>query len=307
PSTGAVKSIRKLLIKSYNRAGENLLTLNMLLEYDDPLPELFISDYEGYIVISNAVYGELIFLNSAGDTLRRAYIFQQNKFSYERNFDASISQDGEFFVLGTMEKPAHPVTGGLPVLIFYSMNGREFWRRDLEGFSSGGASISYKGKFLSGSSYYYDKNKDKFNYFTYLFDSNGNILKRLPFLSRKSMFSKNLKYFLGANKKEAFLLNLETFEIMWSRKISSGNRIICDLYMNDSGNSVILTAFPKYRTDKFKFVSPIISYINNMGEVIWNREFPEDYFFIPAIKLSDDSRQIAVSFGKELKIFQIEN
>ena len=299
-------------IEIYTADKEKLYEVQRNYYYDDSLPFVAISDFDGSLIIGQNTTGEIWFYNQNGSLLNKVELFKDAEYDLERTLYFDLSKDGTALAIVAGKRGASPAGSNAPHpsaephLFLFSLNGEELLRIPLPYFSISATAISDSGKYIAVSSYTVDINGNMTKR-TIILDDTGKEIGQVNLLSKLAHFSSDSKFLVLADNRTAKAFDLTTKDISWSYNIRKTEGMIAAVDISNKGEiAEILVANSEFKDGTFIFTHPRLKILSHDGNLLQALEMTDKEFEKPALRLSDDSKKIFIGFRDAYQIYQVK-
>lgn len=302
-----------LQIEIYTSAGEKLFSLSRNQYYDDSIPAIVISDFNGSMIMGQNSIGKLWFYHQDGELSREVELFSDASFDLERTLHLDLSEDGTSLAVAASKRGASqlgskaPKPSGEPHLFLFTRSGDEVWRKTLPDFGTSAAAISERGDFLIANSYSVDM-RGNIKKTTSLFDNHGARIANFDLLFKYAHFSPDSEFLILAENTKARVVELSTGQTAWSHNISRKQGMITVVRLaNKAAVAVLLVAKNEFKNGEFVFTNSRLEVFDRFGALHQEIIVKDETFKIPALRLSPDHQKIIVGFENAYYIYEANN
>ena len=322
------ETVGKRRLEILNDKGKKIWEKEVAWEYDQCVPEVFISD-KGSMVESDYERGILNFYDRSGNLIRKVKPFGDVEIDNGRDFKCSFSDDGRYFAMVACEhgprlrakipsETTHPktqkeiehlrkeiaylrATKGVrtnPWVILFDNSGKELWRHPLNDDYGGEVAISPHGKYIIASHYNFrgvPGERPVLTAKTILFKDDGTVIEEYNLLAYPIAFSPNDNYvaFSGKHQQKKWfgLVDCKTGNLLWEHK-----GLVSDMSVSSNGAVLI------------KRGSELILYGVN-GKPVWQKSFPQGEEIgkrkRSTIIVTPDGANITAAFKKQFLYYKV--
>ncbi len=255
-----------LILRWFDRGGQQMGSYNFTQHRDDPLPQISFNATGSHLVIAQPAMARLIFLNNNGQTLHESSIFSEVPYSQERSFFMAAS--AETFVVLTQFMPSAPAKAIAPVCLRFSTSGEEQWRRELPAGTAGGLAISDDGKLIVASRYlvHVAENESRVESTISLLQHDGKLLATVDGLFRKAAFAKNNARLLLMDRRQLRALEIPSGKVLWQVNLSRRAEMFVDIAADAGQDKVFaLAGYSVFKENRFVFENARLLGFDNTG------------------------------------------
>lgn len=293
-------------ITVFTDRGEKIWERKGKIEFDIPLPTLYISSKDGSAAEAHRGDPAITFRDSVGRMIRHIDLFKNDEWDITRGAICSFSENGEYFVAIVDEKVPIPLgiegiqpRSGNPYVMLFTKEGKELWRYPLGEQGLGlHVSISPTGQFVVAAS----------RPGVYLLTKKGN-LKSTYSLGVTSgiwapySFSPDEEHVILSDLHKVLFVRTFTGEVLW-RHIFRADETIRGVCFSRNNIGIMLEV-------ESENCPSVISIFNQEGKLIVKRcfsenIFPFDYFRRAKAGISSDGKEICIISKRRALCWQSE-
>ncbi len=302
-----------LSITVYAVSAGKLYEIIMTQHYDEPYPAVAISDRDGAMIIGNTALGSLQFYDSNGALQRTIELFRETQHDLERNVDIDFSRDGSVAAVvagkrGSAPTGAPAANGSAdPHLLRFTPEGREIWRRALDGSNTNRVHVSDDGRFVAANSYGVSL-QGELQKQTQVFDENGNQIAETSLLFKHADFSPDSQYLMLAENHLTEVVRLATGERVWRQRIDRKRGMIASVQMANGGKlAAMLIARSTFRDQKFVFADARLHLYDDTGVAVQELAFPDEFFQRASLYLTGGvTPSLFIGFQNAYHIYKVQ-
>lgn len=202
-----------LQLRWHSREGRLLGAYALARHDDDPLPQFAMSANGAYAMALEPATARTTFFSSAGLVLAQSFLFEHAPYSNERPAFLAASAK-RFFVL-SQASPATEQERFSPVLVCFSFEGEELWRRELPIGTAGPLALSPSGNRLIASRYQVETGTQNVKATWHAFDAEGKAMATGTGMFRAAVFSPEEEQIVFMDRGELRAFRLPAAEIAW--------------------------------------------------------------------------------------------
>lgn len=300
-------------------------------EYEGPRgpKTLFISDKDGRLITFEDAWTFNIYDNK-GNLVKKVKLFE-GKPNWLLGIRGEFSDDGEYFVTASQERPASPgrekplvkiplrgplkgqkivsppylPRNGNPWVFLFDCQGNELWRRPLPESETETVGISPHGRYVLVGGYT-RKYSNVVSMRVFLFDKEGQKKGEYDLSFHSYSFSGDEKYLVLCNEEKIKFIKPITGKILWEKRMKK--RIISPSVSNN-GRLLIISGIHTPGEEDFK--NPEIIVFDRYGRELLKKKFPDErvkfkYGKFDQGQISSDGRSIISIFKGVIFKLRIE-
>ncbi|MDZ7344088.1 MAG: PQQ-like beta-propeller repeat protein, partial [candidate division KSB1 bacterium] len=301
-----------LLLRCFDRDGQELGRYQFLQHDDDPLPHLQFNADRSHLALAQPALARLIFLQRDGQVLREKALFENAAQSLERPL--FLAGHGEGFVVLSQPIPSTSSEAVAPVLIRFSAAGEEFWRRELPAGTPGGLAASEDGRWIVVSRYAVitanhaaEKGGPPVESTISIYDRNGELHATLEGLFRQAIFSRDGASLLLMDRRQLRRIDLPNGELQWQFNLSQRTEMFASVAANATlERAVALVGTSVFKINRFVFDDARLVGFDHHGQAQFETAI-EKALVSPALAFSQDGQQLMLAAEGLLQRFTIVN
>ncbi len=287
-------SDKHLRIDVYSSEGDGLYTVQRLHHYDDPVPQIIVSDNGGTLILGRSAEGRLLFYSAEGQLAGEAVLFGDGEYDLERWLKMAISLDGNRLAVCAGKRGASPMDSDAPhpsaepYLFLFDGQGVKQWQKRLAKDTPQNVALSPDGRsiFAAGFSAYQDGRIEKM---TRLFRDNGAVVQSWPVLFRTADFSPATGNALLADRSNVYVIATGSGQMTAKKPFPPEQGLISAVRFNTTGDHIfILTAVNRFDEGRFIFMQPALHILTPEGTTVQTLPFPDETFLEPALQIDND-------------------
>ena len=295
---------KQLQVDVYSAQGNLLYTIQRHKHYDDPIPQVVVSDNDGSLILGESAEGRLFFYSSNGQLIRRVVLFTDANYDLERTLQIAVNAAGDRITVLAGKRSASPLDSDAPnpsaepYLFLFDADGIEQWRKPLAQTTPQNVAISPDGSsvFAGSFSAYTDGRIEKR---TQLFRENGTVINALPLLFRSAEFLSSDAKALLADRSTVYLVDARNGKITAQKAFPPEKGMITAARFDREGNRIfVLTARNRFEDGRFIFKQPALHILTPKGTTVQTMPFPNETFIQPALQIDND--QVFIGFMHHL-------
>lgn len=220
---------------------------------DDPLPQVCLSKQGTAVVVAQSATAHVTFLAGNGAAPRVQPLFDEAAYANERPLFVAAGEQS--FVVLSQREVSNGQRPGQPVLICFSHDGQERWRRELPAGTAGGLEVSRNGEWILASRYQVDSATGAVESAMVLFDREGVQQATTAGLFRQARFSENGERLFVMDRRQVRLLKLPGLSTIWQSSLTGRQEMFVDIAMDPAGRDhfFALAAVSTFKNDRFVF------------------------------------------------------
>ncbi len=222
---------------------------------DDPLPQICLRMGKpgAALLIAQPATAHVTFLAGNGAAPRVLPLFEEAAYANERPL--FVAAGGQSFVVLSQREVASEQRPGQPVLICFSLDGRERWRRELPAGTAGGLEVSRSGDWIIAGRYQVQSATGAVESAMVLFDHEGVQQATTDGLFRRALFSENGERLFVMDRRQVRLLKLPGLSTVWQSSLTGRQEMFVDIAMDPAGRDhfFALAAVSTFKNDRFVF------------------------------------------------------
>lgn len=303
---------KTLRLDIYTTDGREQYSLERIQYYDDPLPEMAVSDRDGAVVVGRVPTGELWFYDGGGRLLRHNYLFPGSDYDLEKILQVSFSADGSQVTVAATRKGMAPVDADVrdpsahPFLFAFSPDGALRWQKALPGYMIQSMATSPDGRFIAAAVYSIRTNGE-LSPRSLIYDRAGNLQTETDLLFKRAAFSPDGRYLLLAENRRARLLDLSEKSVLWDDTVSGKKAMIAAVALAENARrAILLMAQSEFRGNHFIFTRPVLQIKQMSGQTLQEIKIQDQTFTVPALTVSPDAGEILIGFHNSYQIYRLK-
>jgi hypothetical protein len=292
-----------LLLRWFNRDGQQIGSYQFSRHDDDPLPQIAFDASGSHLLIVNPAAARLIFLNNNGQVLREAALFADADYINERPFFLTAS--AETFIVLSQFSPSTNARTAAPTVIYFSATGHEQWRRELRAGTAGNLTISQDGNWIAANRYLV--NGGRIESTVEILNRNGELRNSLNGLFRRAVFAKDGSRLLLMDRRQLRASSIPKGDLLWKFNLRNRAEMFVDIAADAEQNKVFaLIGASVFKENRFVFENARIIGFNNRGKQ--QIETPvKTALSSPMLAISHDGKQLSLAAEGLLQNFSISD
>ena len=277
-------------LRFLNRSGQLNGSYHFSQHRDDPLPQIIFAATGEHLLIAHPATARLIFLQIDGRVLREMSLFEEAPYANERPL--FVAAGAQAFILLSQKTPATNTKPVAPMLIYFSNNGEEQWRRELPSGAAGGLAISADGAWIIANRY--TVNGARVASTSSIFNFQGEMQGTIDGLFRRAIFAKNGNSVLLMERRQLRAVDFRSGKTLWQASLARRAEMFVDIAATAAHDKIFaLVAENAFKESRFVFEKARLLGFDNAGRQQTEIALP-NHLVAPVLKISNDDNRLTL-------------